>query len=186
MVMRPSKISGTSCSNRRSRNSGAVRDRMMRGLLFRISTSATTARTVSPFLKKSPGIWCSRGITTSLSSSSTRRISRFQIWYTSAVTTSPTRSRYFSYNASFSKSITRPAKFWRSANTFRRPNCSSLISSETSSPTSKSSSIFKASDNAICEFSSSTSPSGTISRLRQISKSPLSGLMMMSKFSSSP
>ena len=35
-------------------------------------------------------------------------------------------------------------------------------------------------------FSSSTSPSLTISRLRQISKSPFSGLMMMSKFSSDP
>ncbi len=67
----------------------------MRGWLFRISTAATTALMDSPFLKKSLLIWFSRGNTNSLSSSSTSRISRFQIWYTSAEMISPTRSLYF-------------------------------------------------------------------------------------------
>ena len=184
--MRPSYISGTSCSNRRARNSGAVRDRRMRGLLLRMSTSATTARTASPFRKKSPGICWSRGMISSLSSSSTSRISRFQIWYTSAEMISPTRSLYLRYRASFSSSMILPARFWRMDSTLRRPKSASLISSETSSPTSKSSSMRRASLRAISATGSSTSPSSTISRLCQISRSPFSGLMMMSKLSSAP
>ena len=43
MVISPSKISGTSCSNSRSRNWLAVRDRMMRGWLLFISTDLTIA-----------------------------------------------------------------------------------------------------------------------------------------------
>ncbi|CCZ76111.1 unknown [Alistipes finegoldii CAG:68] len=40
------------------------------------------------------------------------------------------------------------------------------------------------SETAICAFGSSTAPSSTTVRLRQISRSPFSGLMMTSKFSS--
>ena len=68
----------------------------------------------------------------------------------------------------------------------RRPKSESLTSSDTSSPTSKSGSIFRAAVSSISSFSSSTCPSSTTIRLRQISKSPLSGLIMMSKLSSVP
>ena len=66
------------------------------------------------------------------------------------------------------------------------PSWNNFTSSETSSPTSKSGSIFLASDNEISEFSSSTSPSSTTTRFLQISISPLSGLMIISKLSSEP
>ena len=77
-------------------------------------------------------------------------------------------------------------RFWRKVKIERRPRSTNFTSSETSSPTSKSGSIFWASLNSISWLGSSTSPSATTIRLRQISKSPLSGLMMMSKLSSEP
>ena len=83
-----------SCSNKRSKNSGAVRDNTMRGLLFFISTAETTARMVSPFLKKSPGIWFSRHHHFIVFVVNEEDFA-LQIWYTSAETTSPTRSLYF-------------------------------------------------------------------------------------------
>ena len=66
------------------------------------------------------------------------------------------------------------------------PKSINLTSSETSSPTSKSGSIFLASDRAISRLSSSTLLSSTTILFLQISKSPLSGFIIMSKFSSSP
>ena len=42
---------GTSISNKRCKTSGAVREIMILGLLFNITTLSTTAFTVSPFLK---------------------------------------------------------------------------------------------------------------------------------------
>ena len=80
----------------------------------------------------------------------------------------------------------RPTRFWRRERTARRPKDSSKISSETSSPTSKSASILRASSSEICSLESSTASLATISRLRQISRSPFSGLMIKSKFSSEP
>ena len=80
----------------------------------------------------------------------------------------------------------RAMRFCRRERIERRPKSESFTSSDTSSPTSKSGSIFRASVNSISSFSSSTSPSFTTMRLRQISKSPLSGLIMISKLSSVP
>ena len=80
----------------------------------------------------------------------------------------------------------RATRFWRSANTERLPKSASFTSSETSSPTSKSGSIFWASESSISSLGSSTSPFSTTMRLRHISKSPLSGLIIISKLSSVP
>jgi len=51
MVINPSKTSGTSCSNNLAKNSGAVRESIITGLLFLKSTFETTALVVSPYLK---------------------------------------------------------------------------------------------------------------------------------------
>ena len=80
MVIRPSKTSGTSISNSFSRKRGEVRDRMMLGVPFTISTRSTTARTESPFLKKSAEICSAFGRMSSLPSSSITSISFFQTW----------------------------------------------------------------------------------------------------------
>ena len=77
-------------------------------------------------------------------------------------------------------------KFWRSAKIARLPRSLILISSETSSPTSKSGSIFLATDSAISWLSLVTAPSSTTMRFLNICRSPLSGLIMMSKLSSEP
>ena len=66
------------------------------------------------------------------------------------------------------------------------PKSINLTSSETSSPTSKSGSILRASVSDISSFGSSTSPSSTTIRFLHISKSPLSGLIIISKLSSEP
>src|SRR5690554_4469416 len=68
----------------------------------------------------------------------------------------------------------------------RRPRSVNFTSSETSSPISKSGSIFRASLKEISSFGSSTSPSATTTRFLQISKSPLSGFTIISKLSSLP
>ena len=77
-------------------------------------------------------------------------------------------------------------RFWRNAKIARRPKSLILISSETSSPTSKSGSILRAAERAICWLSLVTASSSTTTRLRKICRSPLSGLMMISKLSSEP
>src|SRR5690606_32165589 len=87
---------------------------------------------------------------------------------------------------SFSSSMMRLWRFCFKERMLRRPKSGIFTSWLTSSPTSKSGSIFSASLRGICNPSSSTSPSGTISRFSQISRSPLSGLMMMSNLASSP
>ncbi len=78
IVINPSNTSGTSCSNNLSRNKEEVRDKMIRGFPFTISTRKTTARTVSPFLKKSEGICSFLGRINSLPSSSITSVSFFQ------------------------------------------------------------------------------------------------------------
>ena len=78
MVIKPSKISGTSVSNKRSKNTGEVRDTIIEGVPFFISTLETTALTVSPFLKKSDGICSVFGNNSSFPSSSISIISFFQ------------------------------------------------------------------------------------------------------------
>ena len=77
-------------------------------------------------------------------------------------------------------------KFCLNAKIERRPSCISFTSSETSSPTSKSSSIFLASVNDISSLGSITSWSATTTLFLQISKSPLSGFTIISKLSSLP
>ena len=80
-VMSPSAISGTSCSKSFFKNSGEVRLRVMYGVvLFFISTLLMMARTVSFFLKCSPGICSLRGMCNSLPSSSSKRTSFPQVW----------------------------------------------------------------------------------------------------------
>jgi len=68
----------------------------------------------------------------------------------------------------------------------RRPKSRSFISSESSSPTSKSGSVFMASDKATWAFGSVTSLSSTMIRFLQISRSPLSIFTMISKLSDEP
>ncbi len=77
-------------------------------------------------------------------------------------------------------------RFWRNAKMERRPRSISFTSSETSSPISKSGSIFRAALNEISSFGSSTSPSATTMRFLHISRSPLSGFTIISKLSSLP
>ncbi len=50
-MLPPSKISGTSISNNLAKNIGLVLDKIITGVLFFMSTRATTARIFSPFLK---------------------------------------------------------------------------------------------------------------------------------------
>ena len=97
---------------------------------------------------------------------------------------SPTFSVYLLNRLAFSRSMIREARFCRSDSTARRPKSASLISSATSSPTSYVESILRASVSEICWFGFTTVPSSTIVRLRHISRSPFSGLMITSKFSS--
>ncbi len=119
-------------------------------------------------------------------SSSSTSSSFFQTWYTSPVMISPTLSLYFLYTLSFSNSLIFDTRFCLMVSISLLPKSASFNSSENSSPTSKSGSTFTASDKAICEFSSSTAPSSTISRFLHISRSPLSMLTIMSKLSSEP
>ena len=77
-------------------------------------------------------------------------------------------------------------KFWRKAKIALLPKSINFTSSETSSPISKSDSIFLASVNVISSFSKSKSSSATTILLLHISISPLSGLIMISKLSSEP
>ena len=88
--------------------------------------------------------------------------------------------------ASFCKSRIFEASVWRNFKIARRPNFSKCTSSVISSPTSKSGSVFRASDKETCKLLSVTAPSSTISRLRHISKSPFVGFTITSKFSSVP
>jgi len=74
--MSPSAISGISCSKRRSKNRGEVRERIIAGLLPLKSTDSMIPLIVSPFLKKSEGICLSLGKRISFPSSS-RRITVF-------------------------------------------------------------------------------------------------------------
>ena len=156
------------------------------GLAFTISTSLITARTESPFLKKSAGICSVLGNNNSFPSSSNTKVSFFQTWYTSPLTISPTRSLYFLNISSFSNSNTLETKVWRAAKIALRPKLSKVICSMNSSPTSMSGSIFLTSANSISKSSSSEKPSSITIRVRQISKSPLSGFTITSQFSSVP
>ena len=79
IVISPSKISGTSCSIRHSKKRGDVRDSMICGVAFPISTRSTTARIDSPFRRKSLGICSLLGSTSSFPSSSSSIASRRRI-----------------------------------------------------------------------------------------------------------
>ena len=185
MVINPSYTSGTSFSKSLSKKTGEVRDKITFGFPLIMSTRWTIDLTESPFLKRSFEICSPLGSINSLPSLSIKRISRPRIWYTSAEMISPTCSSYLLNRMSFSRSLMRWISVWRAIWTARLPNSSSSIFSYTSSPTSKSGSIFWASERLILSKSQISSElSSTISRILKISKSPLSALMVTSKFSS--
>ena len=126
-----------------------------------------------------------RGRDISFPSTSTNRTSLLNVWYISPVITSPTRSSYLLIITSFSKSLTLCISVCFAKITALLPKSSILISSATSSPISKSSSIFLASDRVILSKSQISSElSSTISLNLIISRSPLSALITISKFSS--
>jgi len=120
-----------------------------------------------------------------LSSSSTR-ISFFHTWYTSPVIISPIFSLYFRKILFFSYSWILEIRFCRIDRISLRPKLGNLISSDNSSPTSKSGSILTASERGTSRISSSTLPSSTMILFLQISRSPLSMLTMISKLSADP
>ena len=135
MVIKPSRISGTSNSNKRSRNSGDVRDNTIFGEPLSISTSWITARKVSPFLYMSRGIMWSLGSDNSLPSSSRTMISRFHTLYTSPAIISPRLSLYFLNSSSFSNSMILLIRAWRAFRMLRLPKSSRNTCWIQSSPT---------------------------------------------------
>ena len=110
----------------------AVRDRMIRGLLLRMSTSATTARTASP---------CGRSRRDLLVAGHDQLVvvvvdeQDFPLPDLVHLGGDDLADAVLvlAVQASFSSSITLPARFWRMDSTLRRPKSASLISSETSS-----------------------------------------------------
>ena len=119
---------------------------MILGLPLDISTLSMIALILSPFLYLSLGICSDLGTTSSLSSLSSNNTSLLNIWYTSAVIISPTSSLYLANTTSFSRSLIFCIRFWRAVSTNLLPKSERGTSSATSSPTSKSFSIFFASD----------------------------------------
>ena len=108
------------------------------------------------------------------------------MWCTSALYNSPSNSLKCLNIFVLSCSYILEIKFWRNAKIALLPKSINLTSSETSSPISKSGSINFASANSISSLSSSEKPSATTTLFLHISKSPLSGLIIISKLSSEP
>ena len=132
------------------------------------STFSITALMLSPFLKKSVGIWFSFGKMYSFPSSSKMITCLPRMWCTSPTITSPILSLNISYIAALLCSCNFVAKICFNVKIFLRPNCANGISWVNSSPTSNVGSIFFASEISISKSSSSDIWSSTIFLFKNI------------------
>ena len=164
--IRPSSISGTSSSNSRTRNSGAMRDRMSCGPLAVRSIFITYARMRSPTRSISFWISWSRGITPSMRPDSTMMLPR-SIRLTVPVKRLSSRSRKSLRicSRSASRIFCRITCFAACAP--MRPNSIGSSGSSTTSPSLSSGSRSAASVIAIWCAGSSCSSSGTTVQRRK-------------------
>ena len=118
----PSNISGISNSKSFSKNLGAVLETIICGLEPLKSTFSITALMLSPFLKKSVGIWFSFGKMYSFPSSSKMITCLPRMWCTSPTITSPILSLNISYIAALLCSCNFVAKICFNVKIFLLPS----------------------------------------------------------------